>query len=193
MEILGRKMKAKTITGIVGLLLLIAAGGYAYWFFTRPPVDTTVATIAAPAPAIKKVKKRVVPVKQVTVYAPEAKANLKLPPLVITDETKQVTGATTVAPSERRVTVTSVLDTQTGETTTYSKPEPLPWFAVESRGEARIDVGYKWSKGIPAPVQIGRLSVRHDFVQVKGFHAGVNAAIDSDGVVFAGVGVGYRW
>lgn len=183
----------KSFLGGMVLAILLAVGGYGYWVFSRPPVDTAVAVVAAPAPAVKKVKKRVVPVKQVVVYAPEAKANLKLPPLVVANEREQVTSATTVQPSERRITVTSVLDTGTGETTTYTKPEPLPWFAVEARGEARIDVGYKLKRGIPAPVQIGRLSVRHDFLQVKGFHAGVNAAIDSDGEVFAGIGIGYKW
>lgn len=186
-------MNTKTVTGIAGLTLLVAVGAYGYWVFSHPPVDTTVATIAAPAPAVKKVKKRAVPVKQVVVYAPEAKANLKLPPAVIASDREQVTGATTVQPSEHRVTVTSVLNTETGETTTYTKPKPLPWFAVESRGEARVDVGYKLKRGIPAPVQVGRLSIRHDFLQVKGFHAGVNAAIDSDSELFLGIGVGYRW
>ena len=186
-------MNTKTITGVVGLVLILLAGGYGYWWVSRPVVDTTVAVVASTAPAVKKVKKRTVKVKQVQVYAPEAKANLKLPPVVISDETKQVTGATTVSSSERPITVTSVLDTRTGETTTYTKPEPLPWFALESRGEARIDVGYKWVRGIPVPVQVGRLSVRHDFVQVKGFHVGVNASIDSDIDRFIGIGVGYRW
>lgn len=185
-----------SITNLVGLVVLagvLAIGGYTYWVFSRPKVDTTVAVIAKPAPVIAKVKKRVIKPRRVIVYVPEAKAKLKLPPLVIANENQQVTGATTVKPSERSVTVTSVLDTQTGETTTYAKPEPLPWFAVEARGEARVDVGYKWVRGVPSPVQVGRLSVRHDFVQVKGFHAGVNAAIDTDASLFVGLGVGYRW
>ena len=190
---MGREMNAKTLTGIAGLILLVAAGSYGYWAVTRPPVDTSVAVEAPIAAPIKKVKKRTVAVKSVQVFSPEAKLKLSLPPAVIADETKQVTGAATVPPSERRVTVTSVLDTGTGETTIFTKPEPLPWFAVESRGEARIDMGYKWVKNIPAQVLVGRLSVRHDFVQVKGFHAGVNVAIDSDGALFAGAGIGYRW
>lgn len=186
-------MNLKTVFISGTIVLVLGTLGYGYWWYTRSPVDTTVAVVAKPAPVIKKVKKRTITPKKVRVYAPAAKANLKLPPAVIANEREQVTGATTVQPSERRVTVTSVLNTETGETTTYTKPEPLPWFAVESRGEARIDVGYKWKRGIPAPVQIGRLSIRHDFLQVKGFHAGVNAAIDSDGELFAGVGIGYRW
>ena len=188
-----RNLDAKTITGIAGLVLVVLGLSYAYWVISRPPVDTTVAVEAPVAPVIKKVKKRTTPVKSVKTFAPEAKANLKLPPAVIASETTFVTGATPVAPSERRVTVSSVLDTGTGETTLFTKPEPLPWFAVEARGEARVDVGYKMQKGAPTPAPVARLSVTHNFVQVKGFHAGVNAAIDTDGEVFAGVGIGYRW
>ena len=186
-------MNTKTIIGIAGLLLVVSGLSYAYWVVSRPLVDTTVAVEAPVAPVIKKVKKRTTPVKQVQTFAPEAKANLKLPPAVIASETQFVTGATTVSPSERRVTVSSVLDTGTGETTLFTKPEPLPWFAVEARGEARVDVGYKMQKGSPTPAPVARLSVTHNFVQVKGFHAGVNAAIDSDSSAFIGVGIGYRW
>jgi hypothetical protein len=89
--------------------------------------------------------------------------------------------------------VTSVLDTKTGETTAYTKPEPYPWLAVESRGEARFDYGYKITKGSTVPLPVGRLSVTHNFVQVKALHMGVNVAIDTDGTAFAGVGLSYRW
>lgn len=182
-----------TVVLSLGILAVVAGGGYAFWFFTRPPVDTTVAVIAKPAPVIAKVKKKVIKPKQVVVYAEEAKAKLRLPTSVLNDNTQHVTGATTVTPTERRVTVTSVLDEKTGETTVYTKPEPYPWIAVESRGEARFDMGYKLTRESIVPKPIGRLSVVHDFVQVKGFHAGVNVALDTDGAAFAGVGIGYRW
>lgn len=188
-------MNKNWVGGIV-LLLVAAIGGYAFWWFARPPVDTTVATVAVVAPVIAKVEKVDTPITggKVRTYKPAAKTKLKLPPAVIADQQQQVTGATTVAPSERKVTVTSVIDARTGETTTYSKPEPYSWVpAFESRGEARFDYGYKAQRGQPIPMPVGRLSVVHDFVQVKGFHAGVNVALDTDGTAFAGVGIGYRW
>ncbi|MDP3939817.1 MAG: hypothetical protein Q8R92_16995 [Deltaproteobacteria bacterium] len=178
-----------------GAVVALALAGVAYgaWLWTRPPVDTTVAVIAPPAPVIAKVKKKVIPVKQVVVYAEEAKANLKLPPSVIASESQHVTGATTVQPSERRITVTSVMDEKTGETTTYTKPEPYPWVAVESRGEVRFDYGYKIDVRTRVPQQVGRLSIVHDVLQVKGVHLGVVASVFTDGTAFAGVGLGYRW
>lgn len=186
-------MSKSTVGVILAALGMVAAAGYGVWLYTRPPVDTTVAVIAKPAPVIAKVKKKVVKPKQVIVYADEAKAKLKLPASVIASATQQVTGATTVRPSERAVTVTSVLDTVTGETTTYTKPEPYPWVSVESRGEARLDYGYKLSRGELIPKPVGRLSVTHSFIQIKAVHVGVNIAIDTDGTAFAGVGLSYRW
>ena len=182
-----------TVVLSLGIVAVSLAGGYAFWWYTRPPVDTTVAVIAKPAPVIAKVKKRVIKPKQVVVYAEEAKAKLKLPATVIANPDQHVTGATTVQPSERRITVTSVLDTTTGETTTYSKPEPYPWVSVESRGEARLDYGYKLSRGELVPKPVGRLSVTQSVVQIKALHLGVNVAIDTDGSMFAGVGLSYRW
>lgn len=178
-------------TCLLGLATIAAISAYQWW--NKPPVDTTVAVIAKPAPVIAKAKKKVVKPKQVIVYADEAKAKLKLPPSVLANAEQQVTGATVVSPSERRVTVTSVLDTRTGETTTYTKPEPYPWLAVESRGEARFDVGYKITREALVPMPVGRLTVTHNFLQVKALHLGVNAAVDSDGTAFVGVGLAFRW
>jgi len=176
-------------------LLVLTALAYAFWWFMRQRVDTSVAVEAPIARAIAKVEQVDTPVAggQVRTFKPAAKVKAKLPPAVIANPDQQVTGATTVKPTERPVTVTSVIDTKTGETTTFSKPDPYPWLAVESRGEVRFDYGYKASRGKPIPMPVGRLSVVHDFVQVKGFHAGVNGALDTDGTTFVGVGVGYRW
>ena len=182
-----------TVVLLISALVAAAVGGYGLWWISRPAVDTTVAVIAKPAPAIKKVKKKVIPVKQVTVYAPEAKAKLKLPASVIASTDQHVTGAATVRPTERPVTITSVLDTKTGETATFTKVEPYPWLAVESRGEVRFDVGYKMTRAAPVPLPVGRLSLTHNFIQVKALHAGVNVALDTDGQAFAGVGLSYRW
>ncbi|MDA8260211.1 MAG: hypothetical protein M0Z99_32035 [Betaproteobacteria bacterium] len=176
-------------------LLVIGALLYAFWFFSRPKVDTTVAVEAPVAPVIAAVPKVDTPVNRgvVRTFKPTAKANLKLPEAVVKNDSQQVTSATIVAPSERRVTVTSVIDAQTGETTAYTKPEPYPWIAVESRGEARLDYGYKLTRGSVTPMPVGRLSVTHNFVQLKALHVGVSAALDTDGAAFVGVGLAYRW
>jgi len=176
-------------TGIIVALAL----GYGYWHSQQPVADTTVAVESKPAAAVARTKRVSTPVKSVQTYEPRAKADLKLPAAIIADADKQVTSATTIPPSERRVTVTSVVDVQTGETKTYQKPEPYPWIAVESRGEARLDLGYKIDRRTLVPAVVGRLTVTHSFLQLKALHAGVNVAVDTDGTAFAGVGLSYRW
>lgn len=178
------------------VLLIILALAYAlWWFFGRPKADIRVATEAPNAGALRRAEQidTPLPAGKVRTFKPAIKEKLKLPPAVIADPQKQVTDATTVKPTERPTTVTSVIDTKTGETTLFSKPEPYPWLAVESRGEARFDYGYKLTKGNVVPMPVGRLSVTHNFIQVKALHAGVNVAIDTDGQAFAGVGLSYRW
>lgn len=187
------KHYGELVAVVGGGLLVVVAGISGYRWLTAPPVDTTVAVIAPVAPKVAKVKRVTTQVKSVQTFAPAAKLKLNLPPPVITNEQQQVTGATTVAPSERRQTVTSVLDIATGETTTFVKPEPQPWFALEHRGEARFDYGYKIQRGSPTPAPVGRLSITHDFAQIKAVHIGVNLAVDTDRSAFAGVGIGYRW
>ena len=178
----------------LGILAVALVGGYGFWWFIQPKVDTSVAVIAPVAPIIAKVDKVDTPVKMVRTYKPIAKTKLKLPPLVIANVDQQVTGATTVAPSERKVTVTSVLDTKTGETTTYSKSEPYSWIpSFESRGEARLDLIYKVDARTHAPQQAGRLMITQDFLQLKAVHLGGTASIDTKGEMIIGVGVGYRW
>lgn len=176
-------------------LIVIAMIAYVVWLFKQQRADTTEATQAAVAPIVAKIPTVQTPIKSKTVrtFKPAAKAKLKLPEPVIQNDDQQVTSATVVAPSERKTTVSTVIDTKTGETTAYVKPEPYPWLAVESRGEARLDYGYKMTRGELVPKPVSRLSVTHNFIQVKALHVGVNAALDSDGTAFVGVGLAYRW
>ncbi len=177
------------------VLVVIAAIGYAVWLFKQPRTNTAEAAQVVTAPVVAKVPTVQTPVKggAVRTLKPAAKAKLKLPEPVIQNDDQQVTSAAVVAPSERKTTVTSVIDTKTGETTVFTKPEPYPWLAVESRGEARLDYGYKITRGEPVPRPVSRLSVTHNFIQVKALHVGVNAALDSDGSTFIGIGLSYRW
>ncbi len=183
----------RMIAGVIGGFLVLAAVYSAYQWMQAPAVNTTVAHVATVAPVLAKTKKVTTAMHSIQTYAPEAKANLKLPPAVIASTTQQVTGAATVEVSEHKQTVTSVVDTVTGETTTYVKDEPLPWIDIEHRGEARLDVGYKIDARTQIPQRVGRLSVVHDFLQMKAVHFGVAASIDTTGEAFAGVGLGYRW
>ncbi len=183
----------RMIVGVIAGSLVGAAIYSVYRWWPAPAVNTTVARVATVAPTLAKTKKVTTAMHSIQTYAPEAKAHLKLPPAVIASNTQQVTGAATVEVSEHKQTVTSVVDTVTGETTTYVKDEPLPWIDLEHRGEARLDVGYKIDAKTLTPQRVARLSVTHDFLQVKAVHFGVAASIDTTGEAFAGAGISYRW
>lgn len=126
-----------------------------------------------PAPPVKRTPKRSVPVKggQVRVYAPEAKARLSMPWLK-DDPAKQVLAAHQVPADDHPRTVTTVIDTDTGDSQTYVTRDPLPWFAWDLRGEAGVYAGLK--NGEPA----ARLEVRQGLFQVKVLHFGGIGSVD---------------
>lgn len=147
-----------------------------------------------PAPELARAPQKAVGIKApVKVYAGDTKARLKLPDDVIKSETQQVIAATQVRQSERPQTITTTIDTQTGESRSFVRQDAYPWFAIETRGEARLVLGYRFSKGEALPKQIVRLGIGYDVLRVKALTAGLTGTIDSDGQTFIGVGVAYRW
>lgn len=139
---------------------------------------------------VSNVDTEVITPKALKVYKPVAKKKLALPVEVQTDEAKVVTSAVTVDYSLlHKQTVSSVLDTQTGETTTYVNEEPSPWLAHRSFGSASLASGFKGLN--PAPVV--RLQVTQDVIQIKSLTFGGVATLDSDGDSFVGVRGTYRW
>lgn len=184
-------MSARTI--LICLVALIGWPGIllaAAWFFLLPLIPASKPdTVAQPAtPALRMAPTATVPTAPVKVYAPAAKKKLKLPE---TKPTEQVIAATRVQESPRPQTVTTVLDTATGESRSFVKAEPYPWFAVEPRGEVRLMVGAKL-EGVRVREAV-RLGVTYDVVRVKALTVGVSGTLDSDGDAFIGVGVSYRW
>ena len=180
-----------------GLLLVLAlgAGGYVAWknYQAVPPAggDSVPAVVA---PVLKKAT--IVPVKikaPVKTYQGATKANLKLPPLVIADEHKQVISASRVAPDLHPQTVTTVINTETGTVESFTKTEPYPWLAVETRGEASILYGYKFKTGELGAKPVGRLQIKYDVLRVKALTLGAVASIDSDRDGFVGIGMSYKW
>lgn len=158
------------------------------FFHEAAPVGVHVE--AEPAREVARVPRVTVPVKAVQAYAPAAKKKLKLPPRIQQDERKHVVAASRTPADERPHTVTTVLDSGTGEVTTYDRAEPLPWMAVNTKSEAGAFYGYR--NGEPAL----RVEARQELLQVKALHVGAIASADAtangvDG--FVGVGVWARW
>lgn len=159
---------------------------------TAGPNETAVVAQVAPqlklAPTIEVVTKK--PIKG---YAAPIKSKLRLPDEVIADQNQTVIAASRVRATDRPQTVTTVLDSETGETKTYVKQEPLPWLAFNTRGDLGIYGGIK--NGQPT----ARLQVRQELLQVKAVHIGGIASFDQplSGPVradyFVGVGIWGSW
>ncbi|MFQ6333189.1 hypothetical protein [Methylophilus sp. 3sh_L] len=132
----------------------------------------------------------------VKVYSGGAKTKqkLKLPASVVKDDSKQVIAGTRIeANDDHPKTVTTVIDADTGESTTYVTTEPLPWLAVDTRGGIGLYTGFKNGQ------QVARLQVQQDVLQIKQLHVGAIASVDQplSGAgqqdYFIGVGAEYRW
>lgn len=189
--------KSRIITAVLALAS-IAAIAVALWVMFGPPAPDPGQEVAVPAKVAEAVKgeaKRQVAILPGTVHAymPAAKANLKLPADVAMDDAQQVIAAHTVDPDEHPQTVTTVIDTDTGESKTYVKLEPLPVFAWNFHGDAGAYVGVKNGD------RAARLEVRQGVAQVKGIHFGGIASADQPlsgplkADYFMGVGAWVKW
>lgn len=180
---------------LVGALSLFA------WLWVqhaRTPVTSApglAAVAATPSRAVRGEQKVPAPLRNgvVQAYRPEVKERLPLPPSVVADPDKHVVSASVVRADDHPQEVVTVLDANTGEATSYVKEKPLPWLAVEGRGEFGAYYGFA-SGG----QQVARFEVRQNVLQVKALRLQVTGGLDynvgsgrANG--FAGVGVVYRW
>jgi hypothetical protein len=166
------------------LALVIALGATGYWLLKSAQ---TPAQLAVPSIVLLDVEQSTItaPVK---VYKDAVKKTLKLPKAIQTDTTKVVLTATDLPKSKHERTVTTVLDSVTGEATQYVENKPLQWLARESSGAASAYIGLKNLE--PAL----RLQVTQDLFAVKALTLGVVASVDvtSSGRTDTFIGAGGR-
>lgn len=173
------------------LFVLAIALGAAYLYFLPEPAPTGAHIAAQPAPEIAR--EETVPQQvdvPVQVHKPAAKKKLKLPAEIQQAPTKHVVASTLTANDERQHTVTTVLDTGTGQFTTFDRVEPRPWIAP--RASTEVGVFYGLSGGERAVL----VNARREFLQIKALRVGVTAdAVLSGGTAdaFVGVGAWARW
>lgn len=176
---------------LVIAVLGVGLAGSLYLHFKPEASPTGVHVEAKPSPKVAKMPTVPVAVNTpVQVLPPKAKDKLDLPPSVKNDPKKHVAGAVVTPADERKHTVTTVLDTDTGEFTTYDRREPLPWLAVSGKSEVGVFYGLK--DGEQAVLVEGR----HEFLQVKAAHLGVIGNVDiapNDVDTFVGVGAWMRF
>ena len=176
---------------LIVLAVLIAVGTGLYFYFKPEPAPVGVHLPAKPAPQVAR--ETTVPVvvdKPIQVYRPEVKQKLKLPDAVQANPAQHVVASSRTAPDERPHTITTVLDTSTGEFTTLDRAEPLPWIAVSTKTEIGAFYGVK--NGAPA----FRVLAQQELLRVKALHLGAVASADmvrGEVDTFVGVGVWARW
>lgn len=186
--------KIKRIIGVVAVLSILGIGYVLYDVLGVPRPVGSVSVVATPAPALHMAPTVSTPIKApVKTYRGKTKTNLKLPDKVIADDKQQVIAASQVKSSLRPQTVSTVIDTDTGAVTSYTKTDPYPWFAVETRGEAKVAYGYKYNHSVGVPAPVARLQLSYDAIRIKALTAGITATVDSDRDSFVGIGLSYKW
>lgn len=173
---------------LLGMLVAVTLAALAIWSIrSRPAPGVGQSAALPPAPEVRTVEKIVERPKIVYVYPPESKAKLNLPPAVIQDSAKKLITTGKLQAEERPYTLSAVLDTETGESEIYARPDPLPWIGPGRRGA--VGVAYGLASGEPT----ARAYAYHDLLQVKTMHAGVRAEADQRGEWWAGAYIEYRF
>lgn len=177
------------ILPVAALLIGYVVGQY---MAQAPAAPVGVAVEAPPSKIVADVPTVAVPCKApIVTYAPAAKKKLRLPQAVADAPSAAVIAATDVRPDIHPHTITSVLDVETGKTTTYDTRMALPLLAPDAHGEAgamygRTDAG-----------DVVRLMVRQGFVDVKAWRiegaASFDVPLSGSPRWFAGLGAVYRW
>ncbi|MHB8981450.1 hypothetical protein [Thiobacillus sp.] len=182
---LGFMKKNRVSMLLLATIVILLACALTFW-----PRDTPDVGVSAPLPAAKEVRtveKVRTEVKVVYVYPKAVKAKLDLPAPVVTDDAKQVIATGKLDAEERPYTLSAVLDTETGGSQVYARPDPLPWVGPGRRGA--VGVAYGLKNGHAA----GRMYAQHDLLQIKALHAGARGTVDTDGDWFAGGYVEFRF
>ena len=169
----------------LGVVVMTAA---VVLFPRPPPAPPGIHVPATPAPELKR--EETVPVQvaaPVQAYKPPVKKKLKLPPAVQADAAQHVVASTRTPNDERQHTVTTVLDSSTGEFTSYDRAEPLPWVAVNTTTHLAAYYGLKNSE------QTLRLQAQQELLRIKALRIEAAASADiTRGDVDTFIGVGAR-
>lgn len=175
---------AGSIIALVGGLLLSNR---------TPPLQHEV---AKPAPVLSAMPKVQTPIKTQTIKArPQAaKKALHLPEEIADDPVKVVIDSAIVKASRSDTLVTTLLDTDTGETMMLEAKRPRPWLASATDGSLWLGVGIKNGQQ-----QVMRADLEQGLFTVKAVTVSLRGTVDVPYVTpgkpdwFAGVGLRVEW
>ncbi len=171
-------------------LISVIACVIAVLSFMRTPEQTgrTEPHAAQKAPAIQGEGKVDATPKKVAVYKESAKKKTKLPDRLKNDKAIAVLDSSRIEGSDHPQTVTTVINTDTGDTETLVSEDPLPWISVKSRNELKLTAGINQSGGYS-----GGLLFSHEFGSIKALNFGFDVALYTGGFKQAGASVSYRF
>lgn len=172
------------VLGVVGALAIVSVIGLTFY----KPSATGEYQPATGSPQVADIAPTTAPIKSGTVKVLRGGAKrLKVP----VTETEEVQQSSVIESSDHANTVVTVLDTDTGESRTVVREEPLPWLAWDKHGEAGMYAGFS-NQGPTI-----RLEARQGIAQIKAVHIGLIGSIDKplsgNTRAFVGVGAWARW
>lgn len=143
-------------------------------FFLTKPKDSNVGIYVPAIQSTELTDVGTVPVtvEFIKVFAPEAKQKLSLSKEVQQNKSKHVVSSTKVKGDENPHTITTLVDSSTGEFTTYDRKDPPPWVAVNTT--THIAAYY----GIKNTTPIVRLQAQQELLRLKALKLEGNASID---------------
>lgn len=166
----------------IGFVLgLLVAAGVCAWKAVQPPIPSI---SAQPAKELKGEPTATLDCRPVVVYRDRVRDRLGVP-----KDAGHVTASANIPASDHPYTATATYREDTGETSLYIRPDPLPWLAFDRKREITISYGAR--EGHSGAV--ARIGGRLDMVSIKALRFGVLADVDSGGGWFAGVGVRMAW
>lgn len=170
-------------------LLLLTALGFASWKLWQHFKPAT--AVQAEPSAVLVQEETVTTTAPVKHYKPHVKKALNLPKEVQASDAHIVLTATDLPKSKHARTVSSVLNTDTGEVKQYVEEKPLPWVERSSSGSVAMYAGIK---GIEPAI---RAELKQDIYSVKGVNVGAIVSVDQTASgrtdTFVGIGARYEW
>lgn len=174
------------------VFVILTGGTLVYAWWTLRPKYSPVSVPVIARPAIKD-SERVTIQTPIKVYTPKAKKKAKIPQSMKDDSSIHLVSSSSVKADTHPHTISTVVDAQTGNVTTYDVRDPLPWIAINPHGEAGIGYGWKYSQG-QGLHQATRLIVRQNLLDVKAAKISLQGSIDpQDREAFAGVFLTASW
>lgn len=177
----------------VGLLLLAIFITAWMMHLRRPaPPATVLATPSAEVQNVPKVGVQIQAPLKVYQGGAKLKQKIALPAEVVSDDRQHVIASSTVE-GDGPHTVTTVVNSQTGESQTFVRTDPLPWLAWDDHGAIGLQAGFRNGQ------QTVRLNARQGIISIKAVHLGLVADLSqsltgpSRTDAFVGVGAEYRW